>query len=223
MSVSYLKTAAMPKVTYRELHKCLAYHAAGQVASIYRGNKQKGLPFVFFRIFKKPFISESSVVHYLNAPRDNFIADVEGGRLIRTLPPLLAEQTKDFTFAQKQFYEKAFEADVANILAGPLAEAKYVAQRDDETITARLVNLKALTFYHGASEVDLVSRYFECINLSENEKEKKIVDIYFDSFSFLSEYGNWSAITRLAGYILESDKSVIESDEAIAVIDTVAA
>lgn len=222
MNAIHSKTKTMPNLIRQEILKRSAYHAAGYAASIYLGNERKGLSPVFFRIVKAPLKNESSVVRYIHGDQDNLIAKVEGGRLIDTLPYPPAETSGNVAGGQEIFYEKAFDADIANILAGPLAEAKYVAHRDDETITARLVNLKALTSYNGASEVDLVSRYFECINLPADEKERKIVNIYFDTFSFLSEYGNWAAISRLADHILSSDKAVIEADEAIRVMENVA-
>lgn len=86
--------------------------------------------------------------------------------------------------------------------------------------SARLVNLKALEFYNGTQEVSQVEQYFDRIDMPAPEKEKVIIDMYFDSFKFISDDSNWGAISRLANHILNSDKPIIEANEAVAVIDS---
>jgi hypothetical protein len=39
---------------------------------------------------------------------------------------------------------RLFEADIINVLAGPLAEAVYLALRDNEPFNPELVNISAL-------------------------------------------------------------------------------
>ncbi|HEY5140341.1 MAG TPA: hypothetical protein VIJ25_13655, partial [Methylococcales bacterium] len=80
----------------------------------------------------KPLNSDFQASECLGKPSHQYIAKLEGGRLIRTLPTSLDEATKDFSTVQRLAYERAFEADMFNLLVGPLAEAKYVAMRDDE-------------------------------------------------------------------------------------------
>ena len=41
-----------------------------------------------------------------------------------------------------------------NILVGPLAEAKYITQRDGELINPRLINLNTLHDYGGTSDLE---------------------------------------------------------------------
>ncbi|MGR9086220.1 MAG: hypothetical protein ACU841_04000 [Gammaproteobacteria bacterium] len=46
-----------------------------------------------------------------------------------------------------------------NLLAGPLAEAKYVAPRDNELMPPRLIDLNALHFYGGSADLKVVDDY----------------------------------------------------------------
>jgi hypothetical protein len=78
--------------------------------------------------------------------RDNRTAKIEGGRLIQNLSLSFAEVTRFFSWPQQQEYLCAFEADVINLLAGSLAEAKYMASKDNENFNTHLINLDALHF-----------------------------------------------------------------------------
>jgi hypothetical protein len=55
---------------------------------------------------------------------------------------------------------------------GPLAEANYVAMRDDEPINARLVNLNALHHYGGSSDLETINDYLDCLNTDRAQREK---------------------------------------------------
>jgi hypothetical protein len=73
----------------------------------------------------------------LSLLKNKGIAKLEDDRLIQALPflPLSIEKArKDISSEQMQAYECAFQDDVISLLAGPLAEAKYVAMRDGELI-----------------------------------------------------------------------------------------
>lgn len=139
--------------------------------------------------------------------------------MIHTLPSSIDMATSDFSSAQKQAYERAFEADIVNILVGPLAEAKYVAQRDDELINPRLVNLNAPHFYGGSSDLEIANEYLACFIADKELQEKKISELFLTAFSFINNSSNWFAITALADYILTQSKNIIECEEVIAVID----
>jgi hypothetical protein len=58
-------------------------------------------------------------------------------------------------------YMNAFETDIINLLIGPLAEAKYVANTDNEPFNHRLVNLNALKNYDASSDLELVKDYLQ--------------------------------------------------------------
>ena len=187
------------------------------------GNKQKGLPPVFFQIIIKPLNSDFQTSECLGKSSHQYIAKLEGGRLIHTLPTSLDEATKDFSPIQRLAYERAFEADIFNLLAGPLAEANYVALGDDELINPQLLKVNALHNYGGLSDLEMINKYFECFIDSDELRERKMSELFLAVFSFVNERSNWLGITALADYILADDRNTIECDEIITVLETGAA
>ncbi|MDI1232101.1 MAG: hypothetical protein PSU93_13210 [Methylobacter sp.] len=208
------------QLAHQEVSRKIAIHEAGHAAAIYLGNQQKGLPPVFFQIFIKPLINDVQSSAFLGNPSDHYIAKVEGGRLIHTLPSSLDEATKEFSTAQKHAYQHAFEADIINLLAGPLAEARYVALRDNEPINSELVNVNALQYYGGSSDLEIVNEYLECFIDSDELRERKMTELFLAAFNFVSERPNWLAITALADFILANEENIIECNEIIDVIDS---
>lgn len=207
------------QITHQELSIQTAIHEAGHAAAIYFGNQQKQLPPVFFQIVINVDIIESPPMP-LRINCANGMARIDGGRLIHTLPSSTAEATQLFYPDQKKAYERAFEADIINLLVGPLAEAMYIAKRDDELINPYLVDLNALHYYGGAADLALVNEYMECLLENRVERERKIAELFFAAYKFVSVWSHWRAIIGLANYILMSSKSVIECEEAMAVLDS---
>lgn len=211
------KDATQPN--HQELSKKTAIHEAGHAAAIYLGNKQKLLPPVFFQIFIKELSRDFQSTECLCKANDDCIAIVEGGRLIHTLPSSIEEATKDFSPTQKQAYELAFEADIINILAGPLAEAMYVALRDNELITPHLINFDALRNYGGSSDIEVINEYLECFCSSSEQRKDKASELFIAAFTFINNTNNWQAIITLANYLLDKPKNTISCEEIMAVID----
>ena len=209
-------------INQAELSRKTAIHEAGHAAAIYLGNKQKQLPPVFFQIFTKEqncdFQSTGSLCKYYD-DCNSCITKIEGGRLIHTLPSSVEEAICDFSSAQKQAYHRAFEADIINLLVGPLSEANYVALRDDEPINPRLVNLNALHHYGGSSDLETINEYLDCLVDNGTHRDKKLSELFLAAFNFINERSNWSAIMALADYILADCKKIIECEEIIAVLD----
>jgi len=205
-----------------ELSRKTAIHEAGHAAAIYLGNKQKQLPPVFFQIYISGPNSDSQSSACLCKSYDScnhYITKVEGGRLIHTLPSSIEKAISDFSLAQKQGYQLAFDADIFNLLVGPLAEAYYVAQRDGELINPHLVNLNALHNYGGTSDLETINDYVECFIPDKTQREKKLTELYLAAFNFIIDRSNWRAIMALADYILANSKNVLECEEIIAVLD----
>jgi hypothetical protein len=204
------------------LRKQTVIHEAGHAAAIYLGNKQKQLPPVFFQIIIQDMIHEGQwpcrTSHSLSHAMACF-AKVEGGRLIHTLPSSLTEATRYLAPAERQAYQAAFEADIVNFLAGPLAEAKYVALCDGEVFNPRLVNLHALNFYGGAADVALAREYVDCLAVQAQEKEQKTTELFLAAHQFISQPSHWRAITGLADFILNAGKKAIPCEEIIRVLD----
>ena len=195
-----------------------AYHQAGIAAAICLGNKQRKLPAVYFQIVVQPsqdILLSSEVIRY---PNGKYIATLEGGRLIQNLPLPRAGGLHGFTAEEQMEYQRAFEADVINILSGSLAEAKYVAARDDEIFNANLVNLNALHFYDCSSQMNVIDDYMECFIPEEADREEKLTDLFLKAYGFVSKQSNWLAIVALAEYIQTGCKWKISCEEINALL-----
>ncbi len=215
MNRSYLTQATFNQRSFKELGRKTAIHEAGHAAAIYLGNKQKQLPPVFFQIFiagKEPGPQTAKI-------RRPWIASIQGGRLIHTLPSSIEEATDNFTATQKQAYIQAFEADMVNLLVGPLAEANYVALRDDEIINASLVNLTALHNYGGTADLQVIQDYLDCWSAIETLRAQKIAELFAQAFEFINQRANWRAINALANTLLANNKQIFDCEEIMAVLD----
>jgi len=209
-------------------HKlCIAFHEAGHAAAIYLNNKARNLPPIFFQIIFKE-ISDTSDYDGLAFQRshDDCVARVEGGRLIQSLPYSvdgLPHKLIDHNEAMAPLvrdYVRAFEADIINLLIGPLAEAKYVHNRDDELFNNKLVNLNSLENYGGGSDLTLVREYIDNFSASKQQQDKKLDELFTAACNFIRDPLNWKAITKLASYILESNKNIISCEEVVSVLQS---
>jgi len=205
--------------THQLINRLVAIHEAGQATAIYLGNKQKRLPPVFFQIFITPVKDDFQSSRFLNKPNAKYIANIDGGRLIHTLPSSIEDATDGFSPAQIIAYRRAFEADIINILAGPLAEAKYIAQRGGEPINPHPRHLKAQYYFNGISELESINEYLECFLENSALRKQKITELFFSAFCFVNERSNWHAIAALADYIVGANKSVMECNEIIGVLE----
>ena len=211
---------AISAVSDQYLIKQIVFHEAGHAAAIHLYNKQKQLPPVYFQItikqpdrsHTKPFASRASM-------RNHFVAMVEGGRLIQSLPITLIESANYFSVDEQDSYRTAFEADMINLLVGPLAEAKHVALRDNECFNKNLINVNALHHYGGTSDLEKVHEYLKNFISDTSRHEEKIAELFNQAFQFIDSPVHWQAIQRLAGYILDNTQNTIGCEEAIAVLD----
>ncbi len=207
-------------IEYQDLVKQTAYHEAGHAAAIYLYNKSNNLPPVFFQIKTKE-ICHNKIFSENITPSDTkqLIAKIEGGRLIQNHPAFLMEGGTDFTEIEDQGYQAAYQADIVNLFAGPLAEAKYVALRDDEVFNSFLVNANALKFYGGTSDLDNVHNYLEHFISNQEQREIKLTTLFNKAFAFISDRTNWKAIASLASYILNNKNKTISCEDAFTVLD----
>jgi hypothetical protein len=210
-------------------HKqCIAYHEAGHAAAIYLNNKARNLPPIFFQIIFKEInsMSDSDELIYEIIAHDDNVARVEGGRLIESLPYTvdgLAHKLMDHNDAMAPLvrdYVTAFEADIINLLIGPLTEAKFVYNRDDELFNQQMVNLNSLENYGGGSDLALVREYVENFSASKQQQDKKLAELFDEACNFISDDSNWKAITKLANYILETNKNMISCEEVVTVVQS---
>jgi hypothetical protein len=82
------------------------------------------------------------------------------------------------------------------------------------------VNLNALHFYGGSSDLEIANEYLACFIADREWQEKKISELFLTAFSFINNSSNWLAITAPANYILMQSKNIIACEEIIAVIDS---
>ena len=211
---------AISSVLDQDLIKQIVFHEAGHAAAIYLYNKQKQLPPVYFQItIKKTDHSLANPFASRAVTHDHFVAMVEGGCLIHSLPVTLIESANYFSLDEQDAYRTAFEADMINLLVGPLAEAKHVALRDNECFSKNLINVNALHNYGGTSDLEKVYEYLENFISDNSLHEEKIAELFNKAFQFIDSPVHWKAIERLAGYILDNTKNTISCEEAIAVLD----
>lgn len=198
-----------------------AFHAAGYAAGIYLNTKNRHLPPAFFRIIFKDIggVTEADAALH-QTTLDDRIAQVEGGRLIQSLPHYIDSLLPELTeHASESDYMAVFETDIINLLIGPLAEAKHIADIDDELFNHQLVNLKALNNYGGISNLVLVNEYLQILS-GDKQKDQKLSDLFTRAFDFVSNDANWSAITQLAHYILAvNHKNNICYEEIVVSLD----
>jgi hypothetical protein len=204
----------------------VAFHEAGHAAGIHLNNKARQLPPIFFKIIFKDMgeVTDADIMAY-QTTHDDCLARVEGGRLIELLPPSIDSLVRELTQhndAMAQLlhdYMKAFEADVINLLIGPLAEAKHVAETDDELFNHQLVNLKALKNYGGSSDLALAHEYLQSFSPNQHQREEKLDELFTVAFDFVNDRANWAAITKLANHILSNSKNIIDCEEIVSMLD----
>lgn len=193
-----------------EIHCRTAFHEAGHAAAIHIRNRQKQLPPVFFEIqVKRP-----------QANQLDFFAKVVDGNLIQNLPIAVIESFSTLTNNMQHSCQRAYEADVVNLLVGPLAEAKYVSIHDDEVFNLDLINIESLPNYGGQSDLERALYYLEYFITSKPHREKKLAELLVQAYEFIDNPKHWVCIRSLAHFILESRQEIIGCDEAIAIFDS---
>lgn len=205
--------------------KRIAFHEAGHAAGIHLNNKSRQLPAVFFKIIINQMadISTADIIDNQSFNHE-YIARVEGGRLIE-LPAAFDSIANEFINYQSHSmklvadYVNSFEADIINLLIGPLAEAKYIAGVDNEQFNHKLVNLNALNNYGGSSDIALVSEYLNCLFIDKNQMNSKLNALFSLAFDFVSNDENWMAINELAEYIIGSNKKIIYCNDISSILD----
>ena len=207
---------AITPILDKNLIRQVVFHEAGHAAAIHLYNRQKRLPPVYFQISIKQ-IDNSTTQYFTNSAvtRDHIAAIVEGGRLIHSLPVTLIESVTH----EQDTFRMAYEADMVNLLVGSLAEAKYVALRDDECFNKNLISINALHHYGGTSDLEKVYDYLENFIADPCLQEEKLVELLNQAFEFIESPVYWKAIENLATYIQDNMSDTISCEDAIAVLD----
>lgn len=197
----------------------LAFHAAGYATAIYFNNKMRGLPPVFFQIVL-PGTGEHPNIGMPNRALSHDEIGLEGGRLIEFLPLSIHDmvtmpENSDHLVTE---YIGVIEADIMNLLTGPIAEAKHVAITDAEVISQQLVNLEALGNYGGGPKLVLINEYLQSFSPDKQEQRKKLDMLFIAAYNFVTNQANWAAITRLAHYVTCSHKRIVSHQEITALL-----
>ncbi len=218
MKRDYIDLKTVPD---QELNRQIAYHEAGHAAAIYLRNKHLGLPPVFFQIRFKSLTDSAD--DSIKAKRKDSILDeaavIEGGCLIHSLPVTLIESRNYYSEQERNACLLAFEADIVNLLAGPLAEAKYTALRDNESNDVDLYGINILGHYGGSYDVGRIYDYLDHFAAGEAERAKTIARLTRQALSFINSPRIWQAISELAIYIELRDTDIIECEQVIDVLD----
>ena len=134
------------------------------------------------------------------------IFKIGDGRLLPNLSCSSFEvSVQRLSAAQRQQCICAIEADIINILAGALAEAKYIAFQDGEIFNANLLymDLGALKFYGGSTDMEIIDEYMECLYQDDhNKRQNKMAELFLAAYSFVNDCENWFALSKLAEIIL---------------------
>ncbi|EIC31180.1 MULTISPECIES: hypothetical protein [Methylomicrobium] len=202
--------------------RCVAYHEAGHAAAIYLLNRIRNIPPLLFNL--RFSVIHSDTVTDFQTAYENYIACIEGGRLLHTLPDTLddfryisVENGQDWIRTRENLLN-AFDADMINLLAGSLAEAKFVAEMDDEIFTYRLVDPPALENYGGSFDLALIEDYLQRYSPDQQTRDQKLNQLHQVAFNFINDYHNWRAISKLAEFILAADKDTICSEEVATIL-----
>lgn len=217
----------LPSQNNIEVHKKrIAYHEAGHAVAILVNNELKQLPPVFFKITINGLFQSKTLDRHSGLTKSNkYSAKVDGGRLVKNLPESIdsCNNTADLKLEKNGKLGKelltALEADVVNLLIGPLAEAKHVANSDDEVFNQYLVNVEALHNYGGTSDLALINDYLACISNCKNTQDQKLIELHLQAFAFIDNTSNWKRIIKLAQYIIDKDIKSIDYNEVTTVLN----
>ncbi len=192
-----------------DLHYRTAYHEAGHAAAIHLRNREQQLPPVFFEIHIIP-----------PQPDDGeLVAKVVDGYLIQNLHIAMLESFAALDGRNQPSCQLAYEADIINLLAGPLAEAKYLAFRDGRRFRMPLSALPRLLECGGMSDMERIQAYLEHFIACGSARETKLQCLLEQAFRFVDEEAHWRGISRLAEYILRGGPRKIACEEAIDVLE----
>jgi len=101
-----------------------------------------------------------------------------------------------------------------------LAEAKQAYNRDNELFNRKLVDLNSLKNYGGGSDLALARQYLESFSANTQQQDEKLDELFTEACNFVSDCSNWKAITKLANYILDSNKNIISCEEVVSVLES---
>lgn len=197
-----------------------AFHQAGRAVAVHLGNRKKHLPEVYFQITLSP-IAEG--IQHPNKAQENlahYTAQLEGGRLIQDMPMPFDQVARDLPPHDQALFRIALEADLINLLAGPLAEAKYVAMCNEEEFNTGRVCLDDLKNFGGSTVMKLVEHYAKWLVKDPSGRNQKLAELFLAAYSFIDQPSNWNAITQVASYICNQTCGTIPCEDLILYLES---
>lgn len=205
--------------TTEECQEKIAFHEAGHAAAIYLRNRQLNLPPVYFQIKFNMDIAPATAQEIKQSDIQDDVAVIEGGCLIHDLSVAAIDSSQFFSEKEQHEYLQAFNADIVNSLAGPMAEAKYTAIRDEEWLDNKFDNIGILKHYGGSYDIAKINEYLHCMTPSIAEQQTILKNLLSQASSFINCPSNWYAITQLAELITNRNSNQICCEQIAANID----
>ena len=218
------------KKSHRSVHnrlqnfkQSIAFHEAGHAIAICLNNQVRQQQPVFFQIVFKDMSHDDGLKS--SALDDDTVAMVEGGRLIQSLIYNVDDLTDKLITIDEGLaplvreYQVAFDADIINLLIGPLSEAKHTYLKDNEHFNYQLIDIKALKNYGGDSDLALAWEYLESYSKDKRRQDEKLSELFITAGNFISDNNNWLAITKLADYIIKNEKEIITCEEVLSLLN----
>ena len=184
----------------QEIIRRTAFHEAGHAAAIFLENQRKNLPSIYFYID----------IHNHNQLTSPALTRICGGRQIDDVLMIgraAAVGRQDLSTIAD--YQVAYEADIINLLAGPLAEAKYVFLRDNKLIEQLESQVNTKKY-----ELGLWWWWYDQIIPENRAIMQAIIQKYIDKwllvpYSQLHPGVSYNNVTSLLTQVLSSAKSFL--------------
>jgi hypothetical protein len=205
-----------------------AFHKAAYVTGFYYNSHLNNLPPIYFQNWFNSHLNNLSPIYfqsYFNsAERDpensakaalqDTAALVDIDQCLQSSFPTVTKLRYTNLVTKPKWasvytddYRLAVEANIVSRLAGPLAEAKYCAQNDNEPFSQQLLTVQALKNYGGETDLAVVEDYLQGHSTNKQLQNALLKQFFAQAFHFVNASDNWKAITRLARHILTNEEN----------------
>jgi hypothetical protein len=186
-----------------------AVREAGHAVAIYIENRRKQLPAIYFHIKR----------HSGNPFFTSLCPEICGGRLIPNLSMIRREYPADRKNAGDAWCcQRAYEADIVNLLAGAVAEARYESISTHSVFDRHALSPEMLQDYGGKSNFDEIFSYLDFFISSPKKRQAKLKVLLDEAGRFVVNPSNWHSISLLANTIYFSGEEIISYDQIIDVV-----
>lgn len=195
----------------------VAFHIAGHAAAIYLNNKASFSPSSIFQIRFQQRNCDSR--HRQTIQCQHIVRIDDDERTIQPFPRPVTRSADETDGPLRSDDLNTCDTDIINLLAGPLAEARYIHDCDNELLTRRLIDLEALKQYGGDSDLLIARQNLRNLLSVQSEQDKKLEELLTAAFYFVNDDNNWSVIIRLAEYLFKHHKKMMSSEEVASVLE----